>query len=362
MKVLIYPKARSNPYHELLYGALRAGHPTDKFKYVSAGLATAILPLILVIRRLQGYDTFHLHWHAFYIPQQLPLPFRGRISLWNTLFSLRLIKALGYSLVWTVHNALPHEPQTSDDKRVTRVTAALADGLIVHSSRALDTLKEMGADVSRAAIIPHGNYDGVYPVKLSRDEARQQLQVKPEETVILFFGNIRPYKGIEDALLPAFDQLGKNTPNLKLIIAGKCQDTTLQNTILNYAAQHENVTFTNGSVPDEDVAMYFNAADVVCLPFQAITTSGSIILAATFGKPLVAPRMGAIKDIPPEVGALYDPTQPDALLHALEQTVQSDARAGMAKASREYADTLAWSKLAAKTYDLYLRSLANRLR
>jgi beta-1,4-mannosyltransferase len=358
MKVLIYPKARSNPYHGLLYGQLEAAHPDDTFTYISAGLATAILPFILLVRRLQGYDIFHLHWHGFYAPDQAPIPFRKKISLWNTLWSLHLIKRLGFKLVWTVHNVLPHEPQTSDDKRVTRVTTELAEGLIAHSTQALEQLRELGADVSRATVIPHGNYDGVYPRNITRGAARQKLGISDNETAILFFGNIRPYKGIEDALLPAFDRLNAAAPNLKLIIAGRCFDAGLEKTISAFAQKHPNVTFPNRSIPDEDVATYFEAADVVCLPFKAISTSGSIILAATFGKPLVAPRMGAIKDIPPEVGVLYDPAQPDALLHALEQTVQNGARADMAKASRAYADTLAWDKLAAKTFTVYERSLA----
>jgi glycosyltransferase involved in cell wall biosynthesis len=360
MKILIYPKARSNPYHELLYGELKAAHPEAKFTYISAGIATAILPFMLLFRRLQGYDIFHLHWHGFYAPFETRLPSRGYISLWNTLWSLHLIKWLGFKLVWTVHNVLPHVSQTRDDARVVRVTANLAEALIIHSSHTADQLRGLGADISRATVIPHGNYDGVYPVTLDRDEARARLGIQPEEAAILFFGNIRPYKGIEDGLLPAFEHLDATTKNLRLIIAGKCYNAGLQKTIAAFVQKHPNVMFPNIVVPDEDVAAYFEAADVVCLPFKAITTSGSIILAATFGKPLVAPRMGAIKDIPTEVGVLYDPATNDALLHALEKALASKAAlASMGKTSRAYADTLAWSKLAAKTYTVYQGSLAN---
>lgn len=357
MKILIYPRARNNAYHELLYGQLQSSHPNDTFTYISAGPLTAIMPFVLLFRRLQGYKVFHLHWHAFFAPQELKLPTRGRISLWNTLWSLHLIKWLGYKLIWTAHNALPHEQQTADDKRVLRATTKLANAVIVHSSQTLNDLRELGANTDRAVIIPHGNYDGVYPISLTRGQAREVLGINDRETAILFFGNIRPYKGVEDNLLPAFSKLSKNTKHLKLIIAGKCLNQKLSKTINDFAAKHDNVTFAEGSVADSDVAQFFQAADVVCLPFKSITTSGSVILAATFSKPIITPRLGAIKDIPKDVGVLYDPSKPDALLNAMEQIINSPAKLdSMAKASRAYADTLAWDKLAQKTYKAYTES------
>lgn len=129
-----------------------------------------------------------------------------------------------------------------------------------------------------------------------------------------------------------------------------------------YTNKDADIIFDNRSIPDDEVSMYFDAADVVCLPFKTITTSGSVILAATYGKPIVTPRLGAIQDIPREVGVLYDPSQKDAVLHALEQALESPSRRqAMAAASRRYADTLSWDKIAASTYAVYLKALKKRI-
>jgi glycosyltransferase involved in cell wall biosynthesis len=355
MKVLIYPKS-INPYHELLFSPLRAAHPTDKFTYLAASpLNLVLFPLAVTMKRLQGYRVFHLHWHTFYLDAKYGIPGRKFISLVNTVVCLSAVKLLGYKLVWTVHNVLPHEPQTSNDRFVTRFTAKLAAATIVHSAHTIDEMREQGADTSKTVIIPHGNYDGMYPVSLSREAARKKLGISPSEKVVLFFGNLRPHKGVED-LLAAFEKL--NAKDTRLVIAGACRDTALGKTIATAAQKNKHILYAEGNVADEDVAMYFDAADIACMPFQAVTTSGSIILATTFGKPIVTPRLGAIKEIPQGAGVLYDPTQKDALLHALQTALSGNAQlAAMSKASRAYADTLNWDKIAAKTYAIFRKIL-----
>jgi glycosyltransferase involved in cell wall biosynthesis len=212
-------------------------------------------------------------------------------------------------------------------------------------------LAETGADTSKTVVIPHGNYEGVYPITLSRTEARQRLGIAPQDRAILFFGNIRPYKGVEQ-LLEAFEQLGQK--NLRLIIAGRCLDKDLNKTIVRHAKNNPDITFHNGNVPDDEVAIYFMAADVACMPFMAVTTSGSVLLAATFGKPIVTPYLGAIKDIPKKVGVLYDPGKKDALVSALDEALASDKKlTAMSQASAKFSKTLAWDKISAKTYKLY---------
>jgi len=311
-----------------------------------------LFPFVAAAKRLRGYRVFHLHWHAFYLDKKYGIPGRTLISLVNTVVSLTALKVLGYRLVWTVHNVLPHEPQTSNDRFVTRFTARLASRLIVHSTETVAQLKTLGVDTAKAVVIPHGNYEGMYPVTLDRNEARKRLGLAPQERAVLFFGNIRPYKGIEK-LLDAFAQL--NQADAQLIIAGKCLDPQLDKTIRDFAAAHpKQVTYTGKNVPDDAVATYFLAADVACMPFTTITTSGSVVLAATFGVPIVAPRIGAIKDIPKEVGVLYNPAQKAALAAALKMVLADDERrARMVKASAAYAKTLDWDTIAARTYAVY---------
>ena len=351
MKVLIYPKS-VNPYLEMLYAPMRRAFPDDTFEYLAVSPLTVMcFPLVAAWKRLQGYKVFHLHWHAFYLDAKYGIPDHRLISFVNTLVCLTALKVLGYKLVWTVHNVLPHEPKTSNDRLVTRYTARLAARLIVHSKQAIEELREVGAATDKATVIPHGNYAGVYPNNTTRTAARKRLGVAADEQAILFFGAIRPYKGVED-LLAAFAMMaGKKT---RLIIAGRCLDDKLGEAIVSAAKKDSRIIYRQGSIPNEDVASYFLAADVVCLPFTAVTTSGVVLLALTFGKPLVVPRIGAIRDLPDSVGILYDPSEKDALPKALKRIVANPAKqAVMARASARYAHELDWPPLAEKTYQLY---------
>ena len=112
-------------------------------------------------------------------------------------------------------------------------------------------------------------------------------------------------------------------------------------------------------IPDEEVQVFFHAADVVILPYRAVLTSGSAILAISFGKPVVAPALGLITDLirDGEDGLLYDPDEPGGLLRAMRRFLDLDARARtrMGAAARATAARLSWGKASGA---LYLDALA----
>jgi glycosyltransferase involved in cell wall biosynthesis len=367
MKLLVLPRA-SNPYQRLLYtnpamDQVEVNYFDPPTKYL-APLAAPVVIAKMVRARLHGTRLAHMHWLYFLeLPAIRPFgPVLQWISFVQTMTVLWTMHALGIRLVWTAHNIVAHESQNGYGERIARYTAKLACGIIVHSAQAVKQLAEIGVRApKKIQIIPHGNYDGVYPPMLSRAAARKEFGFKPGETVILFFGLIRKYKGVED-LLKAFAKLEQ--PTVRLLIAGDCQDAGLARTISDFAQKYpKQVTFVNQSVPEKDVAMYFHAADITCAPFKNLTTSGSVILAATFGKPIVTPRIGAIKEIPETAGVLYDPHKKDALLGALQTVLASSKRrVAMGKASRAYADGLSWDLISAKTYALYLKALAFKVK
>lgn len=357
MKIFAYPRDW-NPYQDLLYGAMGSRVRVcygKNYPYIGA----LLFPVLAVLYRLAGCRVVHIHWQAL----ALHLPFLNkqqnqRVSLKYYRLCYRLLRRLGYKIVWTVHNVLPHEPQTSDDQAVAQLLARLADAKIVHSAYTIQQMQEQGLDTSRTHVIPHGNYDGVYPTGQTPEQARQRLGIAPDEQVFLFFGNIRTYKGVPE-LLDAYKQV--RTKKTRLVIAGKTSESELHQQLADAAADDPSILFHDQRIPDADVATYFLAADVLCLPFKSITTSGSIILAATFGKPLIAPQLGAVQDIPNDAGSFYDPTVPQALQQSMQRIIKDPATLHrMAQASAAYAATLAWDGIADKTYDVYQQILGEQ--
>jgi len=145
MKVLVYP-FDSNPYQKLLYSPME--DKGVKIKYLNK----VVLPIPTEIRffsnypliflyRLLGFKIFHLHWPAFNFPFRSR--YKERISYYNSLIFLRLIKLLGFKLVWTIHNIVPHESQTGDDKTITREILNLSDANIAHSHQTLEDLRKL---------------------------------------------------------------------------------------------------------------------------------------------------------------------------------------------------------------------------
>ena len=348
MKILVFP-AYTNPYQTRLYQVMGASHPDLEVSYVRLHRRLGSLPLLasLVAKRLQGYRLLHIHWPSFWLSRDRALS--KHLASFLLPVTIYLAKLLAFRLVWTVHNVLPHEAQTLDDVKAARFLSRKVDAKIVLSSSTIDEMRSYELDLERMRVIPHGNYLGVYPDAISRSAARDRLAVDDEEILVLFFGQIRPYKGVSD-LLSAFERL--QCPIAKLLLAGPVPDLALRREIRR-ATRQPNVTAHEGHVNDEDVAVYFRASDVVCLPYRTITNSGSALLALSFARPIIAPRSGSLSALPSDVGYLYDPRSPGALDRSLAKAIgDHDGRAERGRAARAYA-TLRWDEIAAETASVY---------
>jgi beta-1,4-mannosyltransferase len=344
MKIFVYPYS-DNPYQELLYKDILQNNQVYFCR--TNPLIIFFFPIVAGYFRLKGYNIFHLHWISFSTKKTI---FSKQLSFFNTLLCLYVIKIYKYKLIWTVHNILPHEKQTMHDLFLAQQLSKLADAKIVHSNHTLRQMSDLGLKTSSTFVVPHGNYNGVYPNNINRKDARIQLKINEGEFVILFFGIIRPYKGI-DNLIDSFTKL--KLDNAKLLIVGNCTDETIRQKIL--AAQEKlNITFYDEYIENEEVAKYFNAADILCLPFKSVTTSGSALLALSFGKPIIAPLEGSLLDVPRDVGYLYNINEPFALKESIREAYNNISKlTTMQTNALEYSKTLDWQSIAEKTYTIY---------
>ena len=361
MKILVFPKDL-NPYQELLYQPLREYHGVEvNYLRGPTGIQTIdlifmLLPLSIILKRLQGYKVVHIHWiYQFKLYGFNQLPFKVLMQLYY-IGTLYLFKLLGYRLVWTAHDYLPYEDYLYNPQKAVQMLARLSDVVIVHSKVTLDQLKTIGAMPRHYRIVPHGNYIGVYPE--TNENLKRELNISDDSIVILYFGLIRQYKGV-DNLIRAFKKI-KNA-DIRLIIAGKCLDNKLKDQITLLARYDKRIIFQEGYVSNENVSKYFKASDIVCLPFKSTTTSGSVLLALSYGKAIVAPKVGALEDLPVNVGILYDPTDKNALDQSLRAAITNKKAIGQyGKNSMRYAKELSWTHIAMKTLDIYSSILKNQ--
>ena len=276
-----------NPYQHLMMEGL-AAHPALRVGHGAEGKLWAVLRTALRDRPA----LVHFDWPDRYLfrnpdllsPMSSAL-FRAQLWIARRLFGVRF--------AWTLHNLASHEgglPRHA--RRARRALARHAEWVRVFSDDTVPrAAASLGVDTSRFRVVPEGSYAGYYADGLSRPESRERLGVREEETLLVSLGGLRPYKGIED-LLDAFERVRR--PGWRLVIAGRPLVADYAEAVQRRAAAIPGAEVHARFVPDDELQVYFGAADAAVYPFKKVENSGSVILAMGFGVPVVAPAMGVL--------------------------------------------------------------------
>jgi len=196
-------------------------------------------------------------------------------------------------ILYICDNIIPHEPRYGDNF-LTKIALSAVDYFLVMSRSVEQDLLSFKSD-ARHALVEHPVYI-IFGDKLSKSEARKKIQIETTDPIILFFGYIRKYKGLH-LLLEAFPQILKKI-NVKLLIAGEFYDEKT-----NYLKQIENINskdciiLKDNFIPDNEVGLYFSAADIVALPYISATQSGIVQIAYNYDRPVVATPVGGLPEV-----------------------------------------------------------------
>jgi len=212
--------------------------------------------------------------------------------------------------------------------------ARIASGILTHGDLAADQitrhfglarLRRAAGDRLRVIRLPAAVE--AHPADAVESRMRVLPESPPEELVLLFFGSVKEYRGVPE-LISAFERVAR--PGIRLVIRGATKDATLARSIGRAAARCEQIDFEDGFVPEEQVASWMAAADIIVAPYRRILTSGSVSLAMASARPCLAPRIGTIPEyLNEDCGFLYDPDGPAGTEAALEKAmvVAIDSRA-----------------------------------
>lgn len=350
MQILMMPDYRAdNPYQALLAHALIAKGVTVHFPQGYR----RVFPLWRALKQLETpLQVLHLHWIYPYLKGQ---------SIWlRLIYSIKflidiwLVKRSGVRIVWTVHNLLSHEARFPRlELWVQRQLVKLTDSVIVHHQAArAEVVKLYRVTPEKVSVIPHGHYRTVYGPAIGKAAARQRLGLPLNDTVYLNFGMLRPYKGVE-TLLEVWREGQSFLNQATLLIAGKPKDAAYEQLITEAIANIDTVILHSKYIEDRDISLYFSAADVVVLPFKNLLTSGSLLLAMTYGKPIIAPRLGSIPEtLAGADSLLYDPDNNMGLLHSFKNSLELDLKT-LEKQVIAVCDKLSWVNIGQSTYQAY---------
>jgi glycosyltransferase involved in cell wall biosynthesis len=356
IRVLMMPDYRpDNPYQELLANSLK----TEGVEVQFPQGYRRVFPIFRAITtQAQAVDILHLHWLNPYLKGMNPL---GKlIYCLKFLLDLFLVQRKGYKIVWTIHNSLPHEAKFPILELWTRrFVAKLVDQILIHQACSIPELAALYQfDSGKAVVIPHGNYREIYKTPISQLEARKKLDLPLKGLIYLNLGMLRPYKGV-DQLLDVWKNHQEILKEDTLVIAGKAAEDSYGEILKEKASSLSNVVLHNNFIEDNLIHLYFSAADLVVCPFRKILTSGSIILAMSFGKPVIAPRFNTIAETLGKADALlYDPDYEQGLAEALSKSKQQD-KVALSRIVIEERDRLDWSKISPKLYNVYDSLISN---
>lgn len=232
---------------------------------------------------------------------------------------LRRIKRNKHTKIIAIaDNVIPHESRPGD-KQFTAYFVKPVDAFITMSEKVMKDLRLFTQ--KKAVLVPHPLYDN-FGNQVSKSAARQHLHINESDNIILFFGFIRPYKGL-DMLLQAMAIL-KNDPRAKqirLLVAGEFyEDRKTYDDIIQQNDLAGQLILRTDFIADSEVKYYLSAADFVIQPYRNATQSGVTPLAYHFEKPMLVTNVGGLPDLVPDgkAGLIAEPNPADIASHILK--------------------------------------------
>jgi glycosyltransferase involved in cell wall biosynthesis len=350
-----------------LDGAELRGNPRIRFlnlrgdQSMEAGLPQKIFRVLAYYFRLLAYAAaarpkiFHILWN-------------NKFELFDRTVLMLYYRLLGKKIVFTAHNINAGQRDGTDswlNRRTLKFQYRMCDHIFVHTRRMQEELAaEFGVDPDKIAIIPFGVNRTIPDTALTPAAARARLGLAEEDKVILFFGNIAPYKGL-GFLIAAFETAVAADEQLRLIVAGRPKGSAdywcglLEK--INASPARGKMILKIEYVPDAETEIYFKAADVLVLPYTQIYQSGVLALGYGFGLPVIAADVGSLKDevVAGKTGFTCEPRNAAALAQAIQNYFASDLFRELPRRRPEiqkFADErYSWSKVAAITTAVFAK-------
>lgn len=290
-------------------------------------------------------DIVHVQW----IPLVRKVPF----EIWF----LRVVKKLGTKLVYTAHNVLPHDTGTALVPVFTQVYREM-DAIICHTDEAKRRLiREFSVEPERVTVIAHGPL--LHDAKLRSVQAsKAQLSVPENKVLVVWQGIVRSYKGL-DFLLDSWRKVDALRLNAHLLIAGTGESGLLEaiKEQVRRLNLQESVRLDFRFIPDQELPTYYQASDILVYPYREVTTSGALMTALAYGKPIVATALPAFREVLQggKNAFLVNYGDVDGLADALTRLIQDPKERERLTRGAATCDNFdnSWTHIARQTCQLY---------
>ncbi|MGM9838404.1 MAG: glycosyltransferase [Paludibacteraceae bacterium] len=271
----------------------------------------------------------------FWIP--LMAPCLGTIA--------RIVRRAGVRVVSVLDNVIPHEPHWWDKYLIRYFMRSVHHFVAMSDSVRADAMRFMSPVGQTVTLCPHPLYDN-FGTPVPQDEAKKQLGLEQDMRYLLFFGFIRDYKGL-DLLMRAFADKRLEQQPVRLLVAGEFYNNAEQ-----YAQLEKElglvgrIVWHTRFIANDQVRLYFSAADMVVQPYKSATQSGVTQVAYHFCKPMLVTNVGGLAEIVPDGKVGYvTAVEPQAIADALVDFCEKEATAFFDENIRKEKQKYAWSRM-----------------
>ena len=240
------------------------------------------------------------------------------------------------------NNIIPHEKHLLDT-RLTKRFFGFIDSFVVLSKKVENELLSF-VPGAKYKYSPHPVYN-IFKNTLSKEQAKAELKIATKK-VLLFFGLIRKYKGL-DILINAMEKINTELEDYTLLIVGECYENKDKYTdLIKKAGITNNVQCHYSFIPDNEVGKYFSAADVVVLPYKTASQSGIVQIAYHFDTPVIVSNVGGLPEIVDEgkTGYCVEPS-PNSFAKAIKAFYEKDNISEMNSNISDYKSQFSWDNM-----------------
>ncbi len=270
-------------------------------------------------------------------------------------YTARRLRKGGTKAITILDNVIPHERRPGD-VALTKFFLNQNDAFIVMSESVRDDLLKLKPK-ALYKLMPHPLYD-IFGEKIDSDEARERLDLPKDKKILLFFGFIRKYKGL-DIALEAMNELGDD---YILVVAGEPYEDfdEYREIIRKYDLEDKTRLFVR-YITDEEAPLFFSSADLCIQPYRSATQSGIAGIALQFDLPMVATDAGGLKEIiePNNIGLIADAVNPSAVAVAVKKYFENGGKPEYSKNIDKVKRGRSWSYLAENILELYEKNKSN---
>ncbi len=322
-------------YPRFLFHKEQRDYSNDSFRIENAEyiLHTAnpvnIIKIACHIRRQRPDMVVIQWWHPYFAPCYFLLTrFTGR-----------------QNIVFICHNVFPHE-RFPMDRFLTRLALRYGGHYIVHARDEAEELRKIKKNPDYV-VTPHPTYNAFRFEGMSQAQAREQLQISPEERILLFFGYVREYKGLK-YLMRAMPEIFREDEKVRLWVVGEFgADREEYRRLIHELGIRNRIRVVDTYTPDREVEQYFAAADLVVLPYTSATQSGIVQIAYGFTKPVIVTNVGGLPDVVEDgrTGYVVRPESPEAIAEAVLRFFRENQARRMEKNIEEESYRFSWERM-----------------